>query len=77
MASAVNDLTREVGGVLGIAVLSSGVISGYRSEIAGALAEVPARYAGAVTDGAGSALRVAETRVRPVPWTSPTSGVAV
>lgn len=45
VASAVNDLTREVGGVLGIAVLSSALISSYRAP---------------VSDGAGSAIAIAE-----------------
>ncbi len=41
VASAVNDITREVGGVLGIAVLSSILISFYRTEIEPAVAGLP------------------------------------
>jgi hypothetical protein len=46
VASAVNDITREVGGVLGIAVLSSVLISAYRDDITGALAALPPQVQG-------------------------------
>lgn len=59
VASAVNDITREVGGVLGIAVLSSALISAYRSDIAPALAALPAEVAGPAREGAGAALGAA------------------
>jgi len=59
VASAVNDLTREVGGVLGIAVLSSALISGYRDDIADDLAALPPELAGPAGEGAGTALAVA------------------
>ncbi len=59
VASAVNDLAREVGGVLGIAVLSSALVSRYRSEVAASSAGLPEDAARAVEDGAGAALAVA------------------
>ncbi|QTE30132.1 MFS transporter [Pengzhenrongella sicca] len=59
VASAVNDITREVGGVLGIAVLSSALISTYRAEIAPALGSIPADAAGPTSAGAAAALGVA------------------
>ncbi|MCU1497889.1 MAG: drug resistance transporter [Acidimicrobiales bacterium] len=42
VGSAVNDLSRELGGALGIAVLGSAMSSIYRSEIAGRLTSLPA-----------------------------------
>ena len=59
VASAVNDITREVGGVLGIAVLSSVLISAYRDDITGALAALPPQVQGPALDGAAAALAVA------------------
>jgi EmrB/QacA subfamily drug resistance transporter len=41
IASAVNDLSREVGGAVGIAVLGSILNSGYRNHIAAATAQLP------------------------------------
>lgn len=59
VASAVNDITREVGGVLGIAVLSSVLISSYRDSVEPALAGLPGDLADVARDGAGAALGVA------------------
>lgn len=59
VASAVNDITREVGGVLGIAVLSSVLTSVYRAEVATAVPGLPPEVAEAVDRGAGTALGVA------------------
>jgi EmrB/QacA subfamily drug resistance transporter len=59
VASAVNDITREVGGVLGIAILSSVLISVYRDDIAGALTALPPPVREPALDGAGGALGVA------------------
>ncbi|MGL5866745.1 MAG: MFS transporter [Dermatophilaceae bacterium] len=59
VASAVNDITREVGGVLGIAVLSSVLLAGYRDQIAPALTGLPPQLAGPADNGAGTALGVA------------------
>lgn len=59
VASAVNDITREVGGVLGIAVLSSVLLTGYRDAVADTAAGLPDGVSAAVRDGAGQALGVA------------------
>ncbi len=61
VASAVNDITREVGGVLGIAVLSSILISFYRSDIKPALDGLPAQVQEIVDAGAGAAVGVADS----------------
>ena len=60
VASAVNDITREVGGVVGIAVLSSVLISTYRSDIAPTLASVPDALREPASDGAGTAIGIAD-----------------
>ncbi len=60
VASAVNDITREVGGVLGIAVLSSILISFYRSEIEPAVAGLPDQIAEVVDAGAGATIGLAD-----------------
>ncbi|SIT78660.1 MFS transporter [Microbacterium sp. RU33B] len=60
VASAVNDITREVGGVLGIAVLSSILVAFYRDEIAPALEGLPTEVRDAADSGAGAALGIAE-----------------
>jgi hypothetical protein len=59
VASAVNDITREVGGVLGIAVLSSVLVPAYRADVAAVTPGLPAELAGAVESSAGAALGVA------------------
>jgi EmrB/QacA subfamily drug resistance transporter len=47
IASAVNDLSREVGGALGIAVLGSVLNAGYRDHVAPATAQLPPKAADA------------------------------
>ncbi|WP_165063296.1 MFS transporter [Marisediminicola senii] len=59
VASAVNDITREVGGVLGIAVLSSVLVWFYRDDIAPVLGGLPTELQEVVDAGAGAALGVA------------------
>ncbi|MBE0011307.1 MFS transporter [Arthrobacter sp. AET 35A] len=61
VASAVNDITREVGGVLGIAVLSSILVSYYREDIRPALEGLPDQVREVVDSGAGAAIGVAES----------------
>ncbi|TFC57454.1 MULTISPECIES: MFS transporter [unclassified Cryobacterium] len=61
VASAVNDITREVGGVLGIAVLSSVLISFYRSDIKPALDGIPDQVRQVVDAGAGAAIGIADS----------------
>jgi EmrB/QacA subfamily drug resistance transporter len=60
VASAVNDITREVGGVLGIAVLSSILVSAYRDEIAPAIAGLPDGAQELIESGAGAAIGAAD-----------------
>jgi EmrB/QacA subfamily drug resistance transporter len=59
IASAVNDLSREVGGAFGIAILGSILNSGYRSKISGLAGHLPARAAGPVKDSLAAALQLA------------------
>jgi EmrB/QacA subfamily drug resistance transporter len=59
IASAVNDLTREVGGAFGIAVLGSVLNNGYRNDVAPATAHLPAPAAAAVNDSIAAATQVA------------------
>ena len=59
VASAVNDITREVGGVLGIAVLSSILISIYQDDIASSLTALPAQLQAPALDGAAAAVAIA------------------
>jgi hypothetical protein len=60
IASAVNDLAREVGGAFGIAVLGSVLNSGYRNDVASATARLPKPAAGAVDDSIAAASQVAQ-----------------
>jgi EmrB/QacA subfamily drug resistance transporter len=59
IASAVNDLTREVGGAFGIAVLGSILNNGYRDNVAPAAAHLPAPAASAVRGSVAGASDVA------------------
>jgi hypothetical protein len=59
VASAVNDITREVGGVLGIAVLSSVLVSGYRGAVEPDLSALPDPVQDAVLDSAVGGLAAA------------------
>jgi EmrB/QacA subfamily drug resistance transporter len=59
IGSAVNDTTRMVGGALGLAVLSSVLSSGYRSDVESATQALPADAAEAAGDGIGGAAAVA------------------
>jgi hypothetical protein len=59
VGSAVNDVTREVGGAIGIAGLGSVVNSIYRSHVASALRALPASAAAPARDNVAKALGVA------------------
>jgi EmrB/QacA subfamily drug resistance transporter len=59
LASAVNDVTREVGAVLGGSVLASALLAVYREDVRTAVAELPPAAAGAAEDGIAGALAVA------------------
>lgn len=60
IASAVNDITREVGGVLGIAILSSILLDVYRTDIAPTVATLPEAARDVVDSGAAAAIGAAE-----------------
>jgi predicted MFS family arabinose efflux permease len=59
VASALNDVSRELGGAVGIALLGSVVTAGYRSAIGPALAGVSPEFAEPAKEGLGSAFAVA------------------
>jgi EmrB/QacA subfamily drug resistance transporter len=61
VGSAVNDVTREMGGAVGVAVLGSLLASGYRSGVAAVAAHLPPPAASAVRSGVGGALAVAQS----------------
>jgi EmrB/QacA subfamily drug resistance transporter len=58
IGSAMNDVVREVGGTLGIAVLGSALASGYASSMDGAVAGLPADASAAASDSVGAAQQV-------------------
>jgi len=60
VASAVNDLSRELGGVLGIAILGSVLNAGYRSGLADAVRGVPGEALARAQESLISALGVAK-----------------
>jgi Major Facilitator Superfamily len=59
VASAVNDLSREVGGALGIAVLGSALIDRYQAGVTGAVAHLPAGLAHIAKQALPAALEIA------------------
>jgi EmrB/QacA subfamily drug resistance transporter len=65
IASAVNDLTREVGGAFGIAVLGSVLNSVYRDDIASATARLPTPAASAAQDSIAAASAIGHTAGAP------------
>jgi EmrB/QacA subfamily drug resistance transporter len=60
VASAVNDLAREVGGALGIAVLGSALTDRYESGVTNAAAQLPPELAGHARDALPAALAIAD-----------------
>jgi EmrB/QacA subfamily drug resistance transporter len=60
VASAVNDLSREVGGALGIAVLGSALTGRYQSGVSDSTAHLPAQFAGHAQDALPAALAIAD-----------------
>jgi EmrB/QacA subfamily drug resistance transporter len=60
VASAVNDLAREVGGALGIAVLGSALTGRYQAGVADATAHLPANLAGHAEDALPAAVAIAD-----------------
>jgi EmrB/QacA subfamily drug resistance transporter len=61
VASALNDVTREFGAALGIALLGSLFNSGYTSAVADSTTQLPDKTAAAVQDSAAIGLKVAES----------------
>ena len=59
VASAMNDVSRELGGAIGIAVLGSALTAGYRSSVDGAAASLPAGTVDIVREGAPAGFKVA------------------
>ncbi len=60
VASAVNDLAREVGGALGIAVLGSALNGRYQSGVESATTHLPAQFADHAKDALPAALAIAD-----------------
>jgi EmrB/QacA subfamily drug resistance transporter len=60
VASAVNDVTRELGTALGVALLGAVLSAGYRDAIDDALDRVPPDVAGDARDGLANAIAVAD-----------------
>ena len=56
VGSALNDMTRETGGAIGIALLGSLLSVGYRQGISGRIGDLPAAVAEAASDSIGGAL---------------------
>ena len=59
VGSAVNDTTREVGGAIGIALMGSLLVSGYRSAVSDSLTGLPPELADVASESVGGALAVA------------------
>jgi EmrB/QacA subfamily drug resistance transporter len=60
VASAINDLSRELGGVLGIAILGSVLNAGYRSGLADAARGIPGEVVARAQESLASALGIAK-----------------
>lgn len=60
VASALNDLTRELGAALGIALLGGLLVAGYQSTIAGRLTGVPEEFAATAREGIANATAVSQ-----------------
>ncbi|MGO1851444.1 MFS transporter [Microbacterium sp.] len=60
VASALNDLSRELGAALGIALLGGVLVAGYRSAIAGLLSGVPEEFAATAREGIANATAISQ-----------------
>jgi EmrB/QacA subfamily drug resistance transporter len=58
VASATNDVARQVAGAVGVAVIGSAFNSAYSSNVASAVAQLPAEAAAAAGDSIGAAMRI-------------------
>jgi len=61
VASALNDLSRELGAALGIALLGGVLVAGYQSAIAGRLSGVPEEFAATAREGIANATAVSQS----------------
>lgn len=61
VASALNDLARELGAALGIALLGGVLVAGYQGAIAGRLSGVPDELAATARDGIANATAISQT----------------
>jgi EmrB/QacA subfamily drug resistance transporter len=59
VGSAMNDLLRQLGGALGVAVIGSVMNTAYRDRMAGAVSGLPAQAAAAAGDSVGAAVAIA------------------
>lgn len=60
VASALNDLSRELGAALGIALLGGVLVAGYQSAIAGRLSGVPEEFAATAREGIANATAISQ-----------------
>lgn len=60
VASALNDLARELGAALGIALLGGVLVAGYQGAIAGRLSGVPEELAATARDGIANATAISQ-----------------
>lgn len=60
VASALNDLTRELGAALGIALLGGLLVAGYQNAIAGRLPGVPEEFAATAREGIANATAISQ-----------------
>ncbi|HWV48935.1 MAG TPA: MFS transporter [Microbacterium sp.] len=61
VASALNDLSRELGAALGIALLGGVLVAGYQSAIAGRLSGVPEEFAATAREGIANATAISQS----------------
>lgn len=61
LGSAVNNVTRQAGGAMGVAILGSILVSVYSRKITAAITELPEELAVAAQDNVGAAAQVAAT----------------
>jgi Na+/melibiose symporter-like transporter len=61
VASALNDLSRELGAALGIALLGGVLVAGYQSAIAGRLSGVPEEFAATAREGIANANAISQS----------------
>jgi hypothetical protein len=63
VASAMNDVTRQVAGALGVAIVGSITASAYTNRVSGELPQLPPAAHEAATGSIGSAHAATETRI--------------